>query len=77
MTRRLSILTAIIASCRIPVFNALEAHGDVQLRIIFLSENDPSLRRWHVYKEEIKFSNEALAFWGAPQRPVLLNLEFR
>lgn len=70
MTRRLSVLTAIMASCRIPAFNALEARGDVQLRTIFLSENDPSLRRWNVYKEVIKFLYEALPFWGAPHRPV-------
>jgi hypothetical protein len=38
MTRRLTILTVIIASCRIPVFNPLEARSDVQLRVIFSFE---------------------------------------
>jgi 1,2-diacylglycerol 3-alpha-glucosyltransferase len=63
MTRRLVILTEIIAPYRIPVFNALAARGDVQLHVIFLSENDPSLRQWHVYKDEIKFSYEVLSNW--------------
>jgi glycosyltransferase involved in cell wall biosynthesis len=63
MTRRLVILTEIIAPYRIPVFNALAARGDVQLHVIFLSENDPSLRQWHVYKNEIKFSYEVLPNW--------------
>lgn len=63
MTRRLVILTEIIAPYRIPVFNALAARGDVQLHVIFLSENDPSLRQWRVYKDEIKFSYEVLPAW--------------
>jgi glycosyltransferase involved in cell wall biosynthesis len=63
MTRRLVILTEIIAPYRIPVFNALAARGDVQLHVIFLAENDPSLRQWHVYKNEIKFSYEVLPNW--------------
>ena len=63
MTRRLVILTEIVAPYRIPVFNALAARGDVQLHVIFLSENDPSLRQWHVYKEEIRFSYEVLPAW--------------
>jgi glycosyltransferase involved in cell wall biosynthesis len=63
MTRRLVILTEIIAPYRIPVFNALAARGDVDLHVIFLSENDPSLRQWHVYKDEIRFSYEVLPAW--------------
>lgn len=60
MKRRAVILTEIIAPYRIPVFNALAARGDLDLHIIFLSENDPSLRQWHVYKDEINFSFEVL-----------------
>ena len=60
MKPRLVILTEIIAPYRIPVFNALAAGGDLDLHVIFLSENDPSLRQWHVYKQEIKFSHEVL-----------------
>jgi glycosyltransferase involved in cell wall biosynthesis len=63
MTRRLVILTEIIAPYRIPVFNALAARADVDLHVIFLSENDPSLRQWHVYKDEIRFSYEVLPAW--------------
>ena len=60
MKRRAVILTEIIAPYRIPVFNALAARNDVDPHIIFLSENDPGLRQWHVYKDEIKFSCEVL-----------------
>jgi glycosyltransferase involved in cell wall biosynthesis len=63
MKRRLVILTEIIAPYRIPVFNALASRGDVDLHVIFFSENDPTLRQWHVYKEEIKFSYEVLPSW--------------
>jgi len=64
MTRgRLVIITEIIAPYRIPIFNALSARSDVDPHIIFLSENDPSLRQWRVYKEEIKFSHEVLPGW--------------
>jgi glycosyltransferase involved in cell wall biosynthesis len=58
--RRTAILTEIIAPYRIPVFNALAARSDIDLQIIFLSENDSSLRQWRVYKDEINFSYEVL-----------------
>jgi glycosyltransferase involved in cell wall biosynthesis len=60
MKRRLVLITEIIAPYRIPVFNALAQCEDVDLHVVFLSENDPSLRQWHVYKNEIRFSNEVL-----------------
>ena len=63
MTRRLVILTEIIAPYRIPVFNALAARGDFDLHVIFFSENDPSLRQWQVYKDEIRFQYEVLPSW--------------
>lgn len=63
MRRRLVILTEIIAPYRIPVFNALAARGDVDPHVIFFSENDPSLRQWQVYKDEIRFSYEVLPGW--------------
>jgi glycosyltransferase involved in cell wall biosynthesis len=63
MKRRLVILTEIIAPYRIPVFNALAKRDDVDPHIIFLSENDPSLRQWQVYKDEIRFSYEVLPAW--------------
>jgi glycosyltransferase involved in cell wall biosynthesis len=61
--RRLALLTEIIAPYRIPVFNALAARDDIDLHVIFLSENDPSLRQWPVYKNEIRFSYEVLPAW--------------
>lgn len=63
MKHRLVILTEIIAPYRIPVFNALAARSDVDPHVIFFSENDPSLRQWQVYKDEIKFSYEVLPGW--------------
>ena len=63
MTRRVALLTEIIAPYRIPVFNALAARSDVDLHVIFLSETDASLRQWHVYKDEIHFSYEVLPAW--------------
>ncbi len=63
MKRRVVILTEIIAPYRIPVFNALAARDDVDPHIIFFSETDPSLRQWHVYKDEIQFSYEVLPGW--------------
>jgi glycosyltransferase involved in cell wall biosynthesis len=63
MKRRLVILTEIISPYRIPLFNALAQHEEVDLHVIFLSETDPNLRQWQVYKEEIKFSYEVLPAW--------------
>ncbi len=61
MTRRLVILTEIIAPYRIPVFNALARHEGIDLHVIFLAESDPGLRQWPVYKSEIRFSYQVLA----------------
>jgi glycosyltransferase involved in cell wall biosynthesis len=63
MKRRLVISTEIISPYRIPVFNVLAQHPDVDLHVIFLAETDPSMRRWKVYKEEIRFSYEVLPHW--------------
>jgi glycosyltransferase involved in cell wall biosynthesis len=60
MKLRLVIITEIIAPYRIPVFNALARHADVEPHVIFLSETDSSLREWQVRKEEIAFSYEVL-----------------
>jgi glycosyltransferase involved in cell wall biosynthesis len=61
--RRLALFTEIIAPYRIPVFNALAARDDIDVHVIFLSENDPSLRQWPVYKKEMRFSYEVLSAW--------------
>jgi glycosyltransferase involved in cell wall biosynthesis len=60
---RLVILTEIIAPYRIPVFNALAQRPEISLEAIFLSENDSTLRRWRVYKNEIKFPYHILPSW--------------
>ena len=63
MRRRLVILTEIISPYRIPLFNALAQHPEVDLHVIFLAETDPSLRQWQIYKEEIDFSCQVLPSW--------------
>jgi glycosyltransferase involved in cell wall biosynthesis len=63
MTRRLVVLTEIIAPYRIPVFNALADMEDIDLHVIFLSRTDASMRQWRVYEEEIEFSFEVLPSW--------------
>jgi hypothetical protein len=63
MRRRLVILTEIIAPYRIPVFNVLARHPEIDLHVIFLAESDPGLREWQVYKDEIQFSFQVLPSW--------------
>jgi glycosyltransferase involved in cell wall biosynthesis len=58
--RRLTVITEIIAPYRIPVFNCLARRDDIDVHVMFLSETDPSLRQWSVYKNEIQFSYEVL-----------------
>jgi len=60
MSRRLVVLTEIIAPYRIPVFNALAARPGIDLHVIFLSKTDSSRRQWRIYEEEIRFSYEVL-----------------
>jgi len=60
---RLVIITEIIAPYRIPVFNALALRREIDLHVIFLSENDPTLRQWQVYKDEIEFRYDVLPSW--------------
>ncbi len=60
---KLVILTEIIAPYRIPVLNALARRAEIEVKVIFLSENDPSLREWKVYKDEIKFNYRVLPSW--------------
>ena len=63
MIPKLLIVTEIIAPYRIPVFNALAQRPEIDLHVLFLSENDPTLRQWRVYKEEIKFHYDVLPCW--------------
>jgi 1,2-diacylglycerol 3-alpha-glucosyltransferase len=63
MSRRVVLVTEIISPYRIPLFNALARHPGIDLHVIFLSETDPSLRQWEIYKNEIKFAYQVLPSW--------------
>ncbi|MBZ5663367.1 MAG: glycosyltransferase family 4 protein [Acidobacteriia bacterium] len=63
MSRRLVILTEIIAPYRIPVFNDLARRAELDLHVMFLAETDEALRQWRVYKNEICFSHRILPSW--------------
>lgn len=63
MKRRVVLLTEIIAPYRIPVFNELAKHREIDLEVIFLAETDPSLRQWQIYKNEISFRYQVLRSW--------------
>ncbi len=60
MIPKLVIVTEIIAPYRIPVFNALAQRRELDLHVVFLSENDPSMRQWRVYTNEIEFQYDVL-----------------
>jgi 1,2-diacylglycerol 3-alpha-glucosyltransferase len=63
MTRRVVLVTEIISPYRIPLFNSLAPQPGLELHVIFLSETDPSLRQWEIYRDEIKFSYQVLPSW--------------
>ena len=63
MSPRVGIITELIAPYRLPVFNKLAANASVEPHIIFLSETDPSLREWHIYRDEIRFRYNVLPNW--------------
>ena len=63
MIPKLVIVTEIIAPYRIPVFNALAQRRELDLHVVFLSENDPSFRDWRIYKNEINFNYDVLPSW--------------
>jgi glycosyltransferase involved in cell wall biosynthesis len=63
MSRRVVIITEIIAPYRSPVFNALAQHPGIDLHVIFLAETDSSQRQWLVYREEIRFPYQVLPSW--------------
>ena len=77
--RRLLMLSEIISPYRIPVFNALAKNSALDLHVVFLAETDAELRRWPVYKNEIRFSCEVLPSWRLRAGPcrVLLNWGLR
>ena len=63
MKRRLVILTEIISPYRIPLFNALAQHAEIDLHVIFLAETDPDSAPVADSKAEIKFSYQVLPSW--------------
>jgi len=63
MSRRVVIITELIAPYRVPVFNALARQCGIDLHVVFLAETDPTQRQWLVYKDEICFSCEVLPSW--------------
>ena len=63
MTRRVVVVTEIIAPYRIPVFNALARTPGLDLQVVFLAENDPTLRQWKIYTDEIHFNYNVLPSW--------------
>jgi 1,2-diacylglycerol 3-alpha-glucosyltransferase len=62
-SRKILMLTEIIAPYRIPVFNVLAQRTGLDLHVIFLAETDATLRQWRVYKDEICFSYQVLPSW--------------
>jgi glycosyltransferase involved in cell wall biosynthesis len=63
MKHRVVILTEIIAPYRIPVFNALARHAELDLHVLFMAETDKALRQWRIHADEIRFSYEVLPSW--------------
>jgi glycosyltransferase involved in cell wall biosynthesis len=75
MKRKLVIMTEIISPYRIPVFNALRRHSDIDLHVIFLAETDPTQREWNIYRDEINFCYQVLPSWRRRygKQSILLN----
>ncbi len=72
---RLVVITEIIAPYRIPVLNQLGQIPGIDLKVIFLAENDIRLRKWLVYKKELQFTYQVLSSLRVPlsKRSLLLN----
>jgi glycosyltransferase involved in cell wall biosynthesis len=57
---RLALLTEIPAPFRIPLFNALAARPDVELRVLFLAAADPRRRHYELHDDEWRFDRRVL-----------------
>jgi glycosyltransferase involved in cell wall biosynthesis len=57
---RLALLTEIPAPFRIPLFNALAARPDVELRVLFLAAADPRRRHYELHEDEWRFDRRVL-----------------
>jgi len=65
--QRIGLLTEIPAPYRIPLFNALAATPEVELRVLFLSQRDPR-RQYPVYETEFRFDRRVLPGVGVLAR---------
>jgi glycosyltransferase involved in cell wall biosynthesis len=57
---KIALLTEIPAPFRIPLFNALAAAPDVELQVLFLSEEDPRRTHYRMYTDEFAFDWKVL-----------------
>jgi len=57
---KLALLTEIPAPYRIPLFNALAAVSDVELRVLFLAERDPRRSYYELHEDEWRFDSRVL-----------------
>jgi hypothetical protein len=71
MSRRLVLITEVIASYRIPVFNTLARRSKLDLHVIFLAETEAKFRQCYVYRDEIRFSYQILPSmrWRVGKQP--------
>jgi glycosyltransferase involved in cell wall biosynthesis len=60
---KLALLTEIAAPFRIPLFNALAAHEEVELRVLFLAETDPRRTHYALHADEFRFDWRVLPGW--------------
>lgn len=61
---KIALLTEIPAPYRIPLFNALAAEPDVELRVLFLADRDPRRPFYELHRDEWRFDARTL---GGPQ----------
>src|SRR2546430_16656740 len=52
---RIALLTEIPAPFRVPLFNALAARDDVELRVLFLALHDPRRPHYRIHADEHRF----------------------
>jgi glycosyltransferase involved in cell wall biosynthesis len=57
---KIALLTEIPAPYRIPLFNALAAEPDVELRVLFLAERDPRRSYYGLHRDEWRFDARVL-----------------
>ncbi|MCX5701463.1 MAG: glycosyltransferase family 4 protein [Candidatus Omnitrophica bacterium] len=79
MRKKIVLITNIIAPNIISVFNAISDHPEVDLKVIFLAENETN-RKWNIYWDEIKFNYSVLKsfciFIQSWEMPIYFNFGF-